>query len=63
MRAYLDPCKDAKSVEREQLAKVCPFCDDEDVKRQLEQSERRVEAVKREMGEKEDEIGREGKEE
>ena len=64
MRAYLHPCKHAKSVEMEGLAEVCPFCDDVDVKRQLEQLENKgVSGIKQEMGEKEGEIGREGKEE
>ena len=46
----------------EELPQVCPFCDDEDVQRQLEQLEKKgVSAVKQETG-GEDEIGREGKE-
>ncbi|KAK0507957.1 hypothetical protein JMJ35_009846 [Cladonia borealis] len=60
---HLHRCTHTEGVEMEELAQVCPFCDDEDVQRQLEQLEKKgVSAVKQEMGGKEDEIGRKGKE-
>ena len=60
--AYLFPCPHAESVEKEELAEVCPFCDDKEVQHQLEQLvEKRVSPVKQETGGKKDEVGREGK--
>ncbi len=64
MAAYLFPCPHAESLEMEELAEVCPFCDDKDVQHQLEQLvEKRVSPVKQETGGKKDEVGRDGKEE
>ena len=60
---HLHRCTHTEGVEMVELAQVCAFCDDEDVQRQLEQLEKKgVSAVKQEMGGKEDEIGRKGKE-
>lgn len=59
---YLFPCPHPESVEKEELAQICPFCDDEHVQHQLEQLDKKsVSAIKQEMGGKKDEVGREGK--
>ena len=58
MAAYMFTCPHAESVEMEDLAEVCPFCDDKDIQDQLEQLvKKRVSAVKQEMGRKKDEVG------
>ena len=63
-RAYLHSYTHAEGLEMEELAEVCPFCDDEDVQRQLEEVEKKgIHATRQEKGGKQDEIGREGKEE
>ena len=62
--AYLRHCPDAEGFAMEELAESCPFCDDKDVQRQLEQSkEERISAIKQETGGKKDEVGREGNKE
>ena len=62
--AYLFPCRQDASVELEKLSEICPFCDDEDVQRQLEQLVKtRVSTDKQEKGGKKDEVRKEGKEE
>ena len=60
---HLRHCTDAERVEMEESAEICPFCDDKDVQRQLEQSEEeRISAIKQETGGKKDEVEREGNE-
>ena len=63
MAGLVLPCPNAESSEIDELAEVCPFCDDEDVQHQLEQlEEKRVATVKQEMGGKKDEAESEAKE-
>lgn len=51
MSAHLFPCHPyTETFEMEELAEVCPFCDDEDLQHRLE---KKVSVVKQEMGEKE----------
>ena len=63
MAGLVLPCHNAESSEIDELAEVCPFCDDKDVQYQLEQlEEKRVAAVKQKMGGGKNEAELKGKE-
>ncbi len=58
------PCSSHAEITKvDELAQICPFCDNKDVQHQLEQlMEKKVFAVKQEMGRKMDEAESKGKE-